>query len=70
MVICVTSTNDSVPRRRDLESCAFDQASLPLHKWVLSVNPYFIVAANSRKVKFCFREIERLKVPAEINDQA
>ena len=30
----------------DLESCAFDRASLPLHSLVLIVKPYFIVAAN------------------------
>jgi hypothetical protein len=29
----------------DLESCAFDQASLPLRPLVLAVKPYFIVAA-------------------------
>jgi hypothetical protein len=30
----------------DLESCAFDRASLPLRSHVLPVKPYFRVAAN------------------------
>jgi hypothetical protein len=35
-----------VPQTSDLESCAFDQASLPLRLLVLPVKPYFIVAAG------------------------
>ena len=37
---------EMVSRTSDLESCAFDQASLPLHSLVLPVKPYFIVAAD------------------------
>ena len=37
---------EMVPRKSDLESCAFDQASLPLRSFVLPVKPYFIVAAG------------------------
>jgi hypothetical protein len=58
LTIGVTRTNDSVPRKHDLESCAFDQASLPLHAGEVSVEPYFIVAAEPLKVKFCFCPLE------------
>ena len=37
---------EMVPQISDLESCAFDQASLPLRSFVLPVKPYFIVAAG------------------------
>jgi hypothetical protein len=40
------SREEMVPCISDLESCAFDRASLPLRSLVLPVKPYFIVAAN------------------------
>jgi DNA-directed RNA polymerase subunit RPC12/RpoP len=38
----------------DLESCAFDQASLPLHSLVLPIKPYFIVAAYEIRLNFAW----------------
>ena len=38
----------------DLESCAFDQASLPLHSSVLPIKPYFIVAAHEIRLNFAW----------------
>jgi hypothetical protein len=43
---------EMVPRTFDLESCAFDQASLPLRLPVLPVKPYFIVAASEIGLNF------------------
>ena len=45
LFLCVLR-EEMVPCISDLESCAFDRASLPLHSLVLPVKPYFIVAAN------------------------
>ena len=38
----------------DLESCAFDRASLPLRSLVLPVKPYFIVAAGEIRLNFAW----------------
>jgi DNA-directed RNA polymerase subunit RPC12/RpoP len=44
-----------VSRTFDLESCAFDQASLPLRRsLVLPVKPYFIVAAGEIRLNFAW----------------
>jgi DNA-directed RNA polymerase subunit RPC12/RpoP len=45
---------EMVPRTSDLESCAFDQASLPLRSLVLPVKPYFIVAASEIRLNFAW----------------
>jgi DNA-directed RNA polymerase subunit RPC12/RpoP len=44
----------------DLESCAFDQASLPLHSLVLPIKPYFIVAAHEIRLNFAWYKYSML----------
>jgi hypothetical protein len=51
---------EMVPRTSDLESCAFDQASLPLRSLVLPVKPYFIVAAHEIRLNFAWCQYNML----------
>ena len=46
--------------KSDLESCAFDQASLPLHSLVLPIKPYFIVAAPEIRLNFAWCKYDML----------
>jgi DNA-directed RNA polymerase subunit RPC12/RpoP len=46
--------------KSDLESCAFDQASLPLHSLVLPIKPYFIVAASEIRLNFAWCKYDML----------
>jgi DNA-directed RNA polymerase subunit RPC12/RpoP len=50
----------------DLESCAFDQASLPLRLPVLPVKPYFIVAASEIGLNFAWCQYNMLMPKPEI----
>jgi hypothetical protein len=53
LATCVARRNDAMDIP-DLESCAFDQASLPLRSLVLPVKPYFIVAACEIRLNFAW----------------